>query len=283
MKYLCGKNFNHTKVFTKENLKIMNPMEIQALKETIAEISDTARNLWEKGWAERNAGNISVNVTELLSNEEMSFFNNVSSEPFYGTRYTLRDQVIIVTAAGSRMRDLAKDPWEHLCLLKINESGTHFKPWPEKGREPTSELPTHLAVQDMLMRTNSTAKALLHTHATELIALTQIREFCSTGSLNHLLWTMHPETILFVPKGLGFIPYEIPGTSGIADVTAKALEDHPVALWEKHGVLATGTTVADAFDTIDILAKSARIFFLVKSAGYEPEGLTDEQLNELMS
>jgi rhamnulose-1-phosphate aldolase len=101
--------------------------------------------------------------------------------------------------------------------------------------------------------------------------------------MNRLLWSMHPETILFVPKGLGFIPYEIPGTSGIADATAKALEDHPVALWEKHGILATGTTVTDAFDLIDLLAKSARIYFMVKSTGYEPEGLTDAQLKELMS
>jgi rhamnulose-1-phosphate aldolase len=159
----------------------------------------------------------------------------------------------------------------------------HFKQWPDKDREPTSELPTHLAVHDMLIRTNSAVKALVHTHATELIALTHIRDFCSTGSLNHLLWTMHPETILYVPRGLGFIPYENPGTHDIASVTAKALEEYPVAVWEKHGVLATGTTVADAFDTIDILAKSARIFFLVKSAGYQPEGLTEGQLNELVS
>jgi len=135
----------------------------------------------------------------------------------------------------------------------------------------------------MLIRTKSDIIALVHTHATELIALTQIREFCSTEALNRLLWTMHPETKIFIPKGLGFIPYENPGTPDIADVTAKALEEHPVAIWEKHGVIATGKSITEAFDTIDILAKSARIFFLVKSAGYEPEGLTEEQLNELVS
>ena len=258
-------------------------MEIQALEKTIAEITDTARNLWEKGWAERNAGNISVNVTGLLSTEELSLFNTVASQPSHGTRYTVKDQVYIVTAAGSRMRDLARHPWEHLCLLKTDASGSRYQQWPEKGRMPTSELSTHLAVHDMLVRTHSPAKALVHTHATELIALTQIREFCSTRSLNHLLWTMHPETIMFVPKGLGFIPFELPGSAGIAEVTAKTLEKHPVALWEKHGVLATGTTSADAFDTIDLLAKSARIFFMVKSAGFDPEGLTDAQLNELLS
>ena len=261
----------------------MIPMEIQGLEQTIAEITDTARNLWEKGWAERNAGNISVNITGLLSAQELELFSNSTIRPLPITCSPLADQILIVTSAGSRMRDLAKNPWDHLCILKMDASGTYFKQWPEKGREPTSELLTHLAVHDMLMQTNSAAKALVHTHATELIALTQIRKFCSTETMNRLLWTMHPETKLFVPKGLGFIPYELPGTSGIADATAKTLEDHPVALWEKHGVIATGKSITEAFDTIDILAKSARIFFLVKSAGYEPEGLTDGQLNELMS
>ena len=181
------------------------------------------------------------------------------------------------------MRDLAKNPWNHFCVLKIDASGTHFKQWPEKNQETTSELPTHLTVHDMLIRTKSTAKALLHTHATELIALTQIREFCSAEALNQLLWSMHPETILFVPKGLGFISYEISGNSGIADETAKTLEHHTVALWEKHGILAIGKTVTDAFDSIDLLAKSAKIYFLVKQSGIEPEGLTDGQLNELIS
>ena len=258
-------------------------MEIQALEKTIVEIAQTAGYLWEKGWAERNAGNISMNITGLLSIKESEFLRDVVIHPLPLRYSSLADQILIVTSAGSRMRDLVTDTWDHLCILKIDSSGTHYKQWPERGLEPTSELPTHLTVHTMLMRTKSTAKALVHTHATELIALTQIREFCSTGSLNRLLWTMHPETLLFVPKGMGFIPYELPGTAGIAEVTAKTLEDHPVALWEKHGILATGTTIADAFDIIDLLAKSARIFFMVKSAGYEPEGLTDEQLNELMS
>jgi rhamnulose-1-phosphate aldolase len=93
---------------------------------------------------------------------------------------------------------------------------------------------------------------------------------------------MHPETILYVPQGLGFIPYELTGTMTIADVTIKALKEHTIALWEKHGVLATGATVEDAFDTIDLLAKAAKIFFMLKSAGFEPEGLSDAQIEELM-
>ena len=52
-------------------------------------------------------------------------------------------------------------------------------------------------------------------------------------------------------------------------------------MWEKHGTFAVGESVFDAFDMIDILSKSARIFFMVRQSGYEPEGLTDPQLDEL--
>jgi rhamnulose-1-phosphate aldolase len=54
-----------------------------------------------------------------------------------------------------------------------------------------------------------------------------------------------------------------------------------VALWEKHGVFAIAGSPYEAFDLVDILAKSAKIFFLTRSAGYEPQGLTGEQLKTL--
>jgi len=92
---------------------------------------------------------------------------------------------------------------------------------------------------------------------------------------------MHPETMLFVPKGVGFVKYTTPGTEEIAFDTIKVLRNFQVALWEKHGVFAIGEDVLDTFDNIDILAKSAKIFFLTKSAGYEPEGLSNKELEKL--
>ncbi|MCX6244612.1 MAG: rhamnulose-1-phosphate aldolase [Bacteroidetes bacterium] len=258
------------------------------IQEIIAEIADTAQCLWDKGWAERNAGNISVNITELLSAEEMGLFEGTAVEPLHGARSTMHDQVLIVTTAGSRMRDLAKNPWDHLCVLKMNSGGNEYQlagsnseKRKAKSEKPTSELPTHLSIHEMLLEKNPELKTVVHTHATELIALTHIPDFKSADSLNRLLWGMHPETMLFIPKGAGFIPYLLTGSMSIAEASAKALEDHTVVIWEKHGVIATGTSVTEAFDTIDLISKSARIYFLVKQAGIEPEGLTAEQIKEL--
>jgi rhamnulose-1-phosphate aldolase len=92
---------------------------------------------------------------------------------------------------------------------------------------------------------------------------------------------MHPETMVFVPKGLGFVPYTLPGSEDIARETIKNLQHHDIVLWEKHGVFAIGESVLDTFDNIDIICKSAKIYFMCRGAGFIPEGLNEDQLNEL--
>lgn len=52
-------------------------------------------------------------------------------------------------------------------------------------------------------------------------------------------------------------------------------------MWEKHGVFAQGLDVMDAFDQIDVLSKSAKIYINAKSMGFEPDGMSWEQMAEM--
>lgn len=250
----------------------------------VRDISEVAGLLWQRGWAERNAGNISVNISEYLSDNSIDAnqYPNIDLKGNYGS---LAGQWFIVTGTGGRMRELARKPEENILIIRINDSGTGYcliSGANSKNRIlPTSELPTHLKIHGMIKERGSEEKVVTHTHASELIALTQVREYCEETKLNKLLWGMHPETMVFVPKGIGLVKYLTPGTDIIADETLKALADHDVALWEKHGIFSIGTDIIETFDVIDILAKSARIFFMCKNAGLEPEGLTNKQLSEL--
>jgi len=45
----------------------MNFTTNKNLKEQLDEVAEIAGYLWEKGWAERNAGNISINISVLLA------------------------------------------------------------------------------------------------------------------------------------------------------------------------------------------------------------------------
>lgn len=253
-----------------------------SLKDIIFEVAEIAGFLWQRGWAERNAGNISVNITGLI-NEEIG---NIDEFPSYSLSHAytvLAGNYFFVSGTGRRMRDLAREPLRNALIIRLAEDGSSYSVISSKKDgacrfRPTSELPTHLGIHQMISMQGSAEKVVIHTHANELAALTQIKKYCNEDALNKLLWGMHPETMVFIPGGVGFVPYVTPGTEHIAEETIKALHHHKVALWEKHGVFAIGETVFDTFDLIDILGKSAKIFFLVKSSGHEPQGLDDEQL-----
>jgi rhamnulose-1-phosphate aldolase len=168
------------------------------------------------------------------------------------------------------MRDLAENPEENLCFIYISENGSayHIVAASDvtEGIRPTSELLTHLAIHQMLIHTKRPELAVVHAHVTELIALSHIPGLNSEEAVNNLLWGMHPETKMFVPDGAGYVPFEVPGSETLARSTVKAFESHQAVIWEKHGCMAIAESVPDAFDTLDILAKAARIWFLVKGA-----------------
>jgi len=256
-----------------------------SLNELISNVAEIAGYLWERGWAERNAGNISVNISKLIPKE----FLKPENHPFVEMTLSypeLAGMSFLVTGTGKRMRDLARKPLDNALLIQLNDQGNgYYILSREKNSHdvfmPTSELPTHLGIHLMVKRRGSKETVVLHTHATELVALTQIKEYCDQEKLNKLLWGMHPETMVFVPSGIGFVPYVTPGTEDIANESLKVLKEHPIVLWEKHGVFCIGESIIDTFDNIDIMAKSAKIFFLTRGAGYAPEGLSDEELETL--
>ncbi|HUS85932.1 MAG TPA: rhamnulose-1-phosphate aldolase [Bacteroidales bacterium] len=255
------------------------------LRKIVLEVAEVARFLWQRGWAERNAGNISVNLNDILTDDIPRF----ADYPYFKlqTGYPeLSRTCLFVTGTGKRMRNLADKPVKNALMIRIDDEGVGYYIISGKKNSainlmPTSELPTHLSIHQMIRQRGTDEKVVIHTHASELIALTQVREFCDEKRLNNLFWGMHPETKVFVPKGVGYVPYITPGSIKIAAKTLRALENHDVALWEKHGVFSIGADVIETFDVIDILVKSAKIFFMCRNAGLEPEGLTAEQLDEL--
>ena len=143
--------------------KIINQWDSDALDYIVAEFAKIAKYLWDKGWAEKNAGNISVNISRIIDPattlfKRSSYFSLPSIYPH------LAGQILLLTSSGAKMRDFSPDNLEHLCFVKLNETGDQCIVWPPECRKPTSELPTHLAVHDMLIRTGSASKALLHSH-----------------------------------------------------------------------------------------------------------------------
>jgi rhamnulose-1-phosphate aldolase len=256
----------------------------QGLEKIIKDTAEVARILWELGWAESSAGNISVNVTEHIP-EDIKELNKAPSGEIDKSYPELSGFSFFITGAGTRMRDLAKVAAENACILRLAEQSNRYHVlWGKRSGirfEPTSELHAHLSIHRFLHEKKAPQKVIIHAHPEELIALTHVKEYKQENILNRLLWSMNPETKIIIQKGVGLVPYHVPGSDELAQATIKALEKHDVVLWEKHGCLAIGVDVVETFDQVDILNKAARIFFICKNAGLRPEGLSDAQLNEL--
>jgi len=255
----------------------------EALKKTIEEVSEIAGYLWQRGWAERNAGNISLCLKDIprsdLPDDYQPFFISLP-ESFPD----VAGKCFLITATNHRMRDMARQPMKNAIIIRVTDDGNGFNIISHYGKtdlRPTSELASHLAVHSMIARRKSSERTIIHTHVNEIAALTQLREFCDEKHLNRVIWSMHPEARIFVPGGVGFVPYSMPGTTRAVEATVRSLEDHQVAIWEKHGLFAIGSNPSETFDLIDIIAKSASIYLMCRSTGKEPEGLTDIQIDEL--
>ena len=205
-----------------------------ALKKEVEKIAEVAGYLWQNGWAERNGGNITVNVTDLVD-DEIKALPAISEVKQIGTALpALKGCYFFCKGTGKRMRDLARWPMENGSIIPI-----------------------------------------------ELIAMSHNKKFMGKDVLSNLLWSMIPETKAFCPLGLGIVPYQLPGSLKLAEETLKELEDYDVVMWEKHGVFAKGLDVMDAFDQIDVLSKSAKIYIDSKCMGFEPDGMSQEEMAEM--
>ena len=253
-----------------------------ALKEDIEKVAEVAGYLWQKGWAERNGGNITVNVTAWID-DELRAQSPISGPRAIGmTLPRLRDCWFFCKGTGRRMRDLARDPMAGGALIRITDDCAHYQIVADRLVTPTSELPSHLTVHDYLLAKGSPYRASLHTHPTELVALTHNKKWLEKDAATRMLWSMIPETKAFCPRGLGIVPYLLPSSLELAEATIRTLDqDYDVVMWEKHGVFAVDTDIVSAFDQVDVLNKAAQIYGAARNMGFEPDGMTDAQLREL--
>jgi len=209
------------------------------------DIAMVANELARRGWAEANAGNISIRLGE---------------GPILGA--------LLVKRANVRMRDLARDLSEGLCLLRFEAGDRSYSVLPA-GAKPSSELPAHVAAHDMLARFRQDDRVVVHTHPTALISLTHT--YPNPKQLIRVLLSTSTEAPVLLQDRLTVIPFLPPGSSSLGRTTASALEQFSAVIWPGHGIVAVGTTAVRALDLIELAEKAAQIALNIGSnAGLSP-------------
>jgi L-fuculose-phosphate aldolase len=135
-------------------------------------------------------------------------------------------------------------------LVVVDLSGRRLK-----GRgHPSTELPMHLAAY----AARPDVAAAVHAHPLTAIALTVAGLPPPDDLVPEASVTLGP---------IGLAPFAVPGTEELPRVLAPLFPRHDVMLLSRHGALALGATLAQAFDRMETLERVARVAFLARLLG----------------
>ena len=96
------------------------------LAQQVSDVAEIAGYLWQKGWAERNGGNITVNITEVIDDEirEMQAISDII--PVGRTLPHLKGCYFFCKGTNKRMRDLARRPMENGSVIRISDDCSSY-------------------------------------------------------------------------------------------------------------------------------------------------------------
>jgi rhamnulose-1-phosphate aldolase len=250
------------------------------MQKLINTVGRVARDLWIRGWAERNAGNLSYR----LSPEDLTGIE-LRNGPWRDIEANVPDVAgmrFLITATGSFFRVLHQNPDRDLGVIEVDESGNRYRTlWGyEGGGGPTSELFAHLRAHAARVRVGGEERALVHTHTPNLVALSYT-EALSTESLTRLLWEMHTECVVVFPDGCGFLDWRLPSSDDLAKANAEVFEKRTLAVWDRHGVVALGPDFKTAFGLVETAERAAEIYLKVAALGPVSRKLSTTQLTAL--
>ena len=222
---------------------------------------------YQKGWHERNGGNLSYRIKkEEVESIKENF--TYQEERVFGTIVKdLSNEYFLVTGSGCYLMNVKEYPEENICIIKVNDDGTKYQIcWGLKnGGKPTSELPSHLMNLEVIKRRSTNEKRIVyHMHATNVIALTFVLPL-NSEIFTRELWEMATECPVVFPRGIGVIPWMVPGGKDIAIATSKMIEKYDAVIWAHHGMFVTGSTFDETFGLADTIEKSAEILVKVIS------------------
>ena len=126
-----------------------------ALEHEVYQAAEVAGYLWQKGWAERNGGNITLNITEYVD-DEIKALPAIGEPVAIGMHLPmLKGCYFYCKGTQKRMRDLARWPMDNGSIIRIMDDCEHYEIIADKAVMPTSEVPANLSVHNYLLEKGS--------------------------------------------------------------------------------------------------------------------------------
>jgi len=239
---------------------------------------------FKKGWHERNGGNLSYRIKEEeIASVKEDLKEAALWQPIGVSVPNLAGEYFLVTGSGKFMRNVILAPQDNLAITVIDEKGENFSVvWGlEKGGRPTSEFPTHLMNHSIKKDlTHGRYRVIYHSHPANVIALTFVLPL-DDAAFTREIWEMATECPVIFPRGIGVVPWMVPGGREIAEATGKLMREYDVAIWAHHGIFCAGEDFDLTFGLMDTVEKSAEICIKVLSMGGKKQTISAQNFRDL--
>ncbi len=249
----------------------------------INEFIRITKDAYLKGWHERNGGNLTYRLTTNEISEIEDLFEAKEWIELGVTVENLKNEVFLVTGSGKFFRCVELSPEENIGAIEISSCGSKYRVlWGlVNGAKPTSELPSHLMNHNVkFATTNGSHRVILHSHTTNVIALTFVLPL-NDEIFTRELWEMATECPVVFPAGVGIVPWMVPGGNEIAIATSELMKKYDVAIWAHHGTFCSGETLDLTFGLMDTVEKAAEILVKVLSMGGKKQTIIAEEFKVL--
>jgi len=247
-------------------------------------MGEAGRHIADIEASEGAAGNISICLRWPI--EPRSRFPLVEEITLPQPVPELAGAAFLVSGSGRRLREIIDEPAANIACIVVNEGGLTGKIYTSYHRrfqQVTSEFNSHLAVHyDQMVSTPTNFHAIIHAQPIHLTYLSQIPRYQDEQYLSSHLLRWQPETIINLPEGIGFIPFEVPSSPQLMAGNIKSLRNHRIVVWAKHGVMArSDVSIKRAADRVEYAETAAKYEYLNLAVGEIGEGLSVEEIRAI--
>ncbi|SDN77886.1 L-rhamnulose 1-phosphate aldolase [Actinomyces ruminicola] len=264
-------------------------MTTMTLAEILTQMGAAGRRLDHMGAVEAGAGNISVSIN--ASAEQLGLADRFP-QAAPGTELplpapALAGRTVLVTGSGCRLRDVADAPEANVSAFVVDDGGLTGTWYTHPDRayvRPTSEFNSHLAVHnDQVAQRGVDFQAVIHAQPPYLVQLSHIKDIRNTADFNRRILRWEPETIVQLPQGIEVLDFMVPGSATLMENNVRALRDHVIVLWSKHGIMVRSDLAPlAAVDKVEYAETGAMYEVRNIMAGGLGEGVTDEELRAVV-
>ena len=243
---------------------------------------------WNQGWHERNGGNLTYRMTDGEVADCRPFFyeNPCNWIPLGVQADNLRGAYFAVSGAGRYMRNVPLDTAKNVGIVEINAEGDACRiVWGLKdGGMPSSEFPSHFMIHSVRVDvTGGSSRVLYHAHPINVVALTSVMPL-DARTITRTLWKAMTECIIAFPKGVGVLPWMVPGGAEIAMATSELMKTYDAVIWAQHGLFCSGSDFDSAFGLMHTIEKASDIYVrarLLNGGGEFANTISDEGLRAI--